>query len=114
MKKTYNWTDDHRYRSPNPAGILYTFTGIEFKDCILGFRQCTFLFATLKCIEFFNKICGSVHEICDSVHEICDSVHEIWDSSFKCRIHGISLNSQPALNVELDPGRSGVLPSGDT
>ena len=41
--------------------------GIEFKDFILGFRQCTFLFTTLKCIDFF---------------------HKIWDSSIKSRIQG--------------------------
>ena len=30
------------------------YTGIEFKDFILGFRQSTFLCTTLKCIEKFR------------------------------------------------------------
>ena len=33
---------------------MVVYTGIEFKDFILGFRQSTFLCTTLKCIEKFR------------------------------------------------------------
>ena len=33
---------------------VHDFSGIEFKDFILGFRQSTFLCTTLKCIEKFR------------------------------------------------------------
>ena len=51
------------------------YTGIEFKDFILGFRQSTFLCTTLKCIEKFRI--------------------SFIKSGIKSRIHGSPLNSQP-------------------
>ena len=41
------------------------YSGLEFKDFILGFHQCTFLCRpnTLRCIETFHKVCHSIHKI---------------------------------------------------
>ena len=40
--------------SKNFYDSFHAYTGIEFKDFILGFRQSTFLCTTLKCIEKFR------------------------------------------------------------